>query len=150
MAAMVASLDFWSELLLLLLSYKLPRYFLPSFRSIGLSVQENFKIDFQDGNHGGHLGFPIGMILAIFDLPVTSILPTKFQVSWLLVQEKMSKIDFWDGSHGSHLAFPIGMILDIFIYKPHWYLLPSFESTGLSVRELKIDFQDGSNRSKQF
>ena len=94
MAAMVASLDFQSELLLLLLSYKLPRYFLPSFRSIGLSVQENFKIDFQDGNNGGHLGFPIGMILAIFDLPVTSILPTKFQVSWLLFQEKMSKIDF--------------------------------------------------------
>ena len=26
------------------------------------------KIDFQDGCHGGHLGFPIGMILATFDL----------------------------------------------------------------------------------
>ena len=26
------------------------------------------KIDFQDGCHGGHLGFPIGTILATFDL----------------------------------------------------------------------------------
>ena len=32
--------------------------------------------------HGGHLGFPIGMILAIFDLQVTLMLPTKFQVNW--------------------------------------------------------------------
>ena len=26
------------------------------------------KIDFQDGCHGGHLGYPIGTILAIFHL----------------------------------------------------------------------------------
>ena len=37
------------------------------------------KIDFQDG---GHLGFPIGIILAIFDLQVTPMLPTKYQVNW--------------------------------------------------------------------
>ena len=36
------------------------------------------KIDFQDGDHGSHLGFPIGTILAIFDLQVTPMLPTKF------------------------------------------------------------------------
>ena len=40
------------------------------------------KIDFQDGCHGGHLGFPIGMILAIFDLQVTPMLPSKFGVNW--------------------------------------------------------------------
>ena len=34
------------------------------------------KIDFQDGCHGGHLGFLIGIILAIFDLQVTLMLPT--------------------------------------------------------------------------
>ena len=46
-----------------------PRCFLPSLESTGLSVQEKKrKIDFQDGGHGGHLGFPIGTILAIFDL----------------------------------------------------------------------------------
>ena len=40
------------------------------------------KIDFQDGFHGGHLGFPIGTILAIFDLQVTPMLPSKFGVNW--------------------------------------------------------------------
>ena len=52
-------------------------------RSIGLSVQEKKrKIDFHDGGHGGHLGFPIGTILAIFDLQVTPMLPTKYHVNW--------------------------------------------------------------------
>ena len=37
------------------------------------------KIDFQDG---GHLGYPIGRILAIFDLQVTPMSPTKFGVNW--------------------------------------------------------------------
>ena len=32
----------------------------------------------QDGGHGGHLGFPIRTILAIFDLQVTPMLPTKY------------------------------------------------------------------------
>ena len=32
-------------------------------------------------NHGGHLGFPIGPGLAISDLQVTPILPTKFPVN---------------------------------------------------------------------
>ena len=46
-----------------------PQCFLESLESIGLSVQEEKqKIDFQDGCHGGQLGFPIGTILAIFDL----------------------------------------------------------------------------------
>ena len=40
------------------------------------------NIDFQDGRHGGHLGFTIGMILAIFDLQVTPMPPTKFRVNW--------------------------------------------------------------------
>ena len=37
------------------------------------------KIDFQDGSH---FGFPIGTILAIFDLQVTPMLPTKYRVNW--------------------------------------------------------------------
>ena len=36
------------------------------------------KKDFQDGPHGSHSGFPIGTILASFDLPVTMMLPTIF------------------------------------------------------------------------
>ena len=78
--------------------------------SIGLSVQEKKrKIDFQDGSHGGHLGFPIGTILAIFDLQVTLMVPT--ESTGLSVQEKKRKIDFQDGGH---LGFPIGTILAIF------------------------------------
>ena len=69
------------------------------------------KIDFQDVCHGGHLGFPISMILAIFDLQVflaslESIGPS--------VQEKKLKIDFEDGSQGGQLGFPIAMTLAIF------------------------------------
>ena len=57
-----------------------------NFQSIGLSIREKkFNIDFQ---HGGHLGFTIRMILAIFDLRVTSILPMKLPVNCLSVQEK--------------------------------------------------------------
>ena len=40
------------------------------------------KTDFQEGCHGGHLGFPIGKILASFDLQVTRMLPSKFGVNW--------------------------------------------------------------------
>ena len=56
-------LNFRSERFKLFLIYKSPRCFLPSFESIGLLIQEKPKIYFQDG---GHLGFPIGTILAIF------------------------------------------------------------------------------------
>ena len=56
---------------------------LATLESIGLSIQEKKrKIDFQDGGHGGHLGFPIGMILAIFNLQVILVLPSKFGVNW--------------------------------------------------------------------
>ena len=40
------------------------------------------RIDFQDGHHGGHLGFPTGTILATFDLQVIPMFPTKFQMNW--------------------------------------------------------------------
>ena len=63
--------------------YKSSRCFLPIFKSTGPLVQENKqKKEFQDGHHGGHLGLPISRILAIFDLQVTQILPTKFGVNW--------------------------------------------------------------------
>ena len=71
------------------LIYKSPRCFLASLEAIGLSIQEKKrKIDFQDG---GHLGFPIGTILAIFYLQVTPMLPSKFGLS---VQEKKQKKNF--------------------------------------------------------
>ena len=77
---MVAILDFRSARFSLFLIYKSPRCFLASLQAIGLLVQEKKrKIDFQDG---GHLGFPIGTTLAVFDLQVTPMLPSKFGVNW--------------------------------------------------------------------
>ena len=66
--------------------------------SIGLSVQEKKgKIDFQDGGHGGHLGFPIGMILANFNLQVTLMLPSKSGVNWPFSsgEEAKSRFSRW-------------------------------------------------------
>ena len=83
--------------------------------SIGLSVQEKKrKIDFQDGGYSGHLGFLIGTILAIFDLQVTPMLPSKFGVNWPFASGEEAKNRFQDGCHGGHLGFSIGTILAIF------------------------------------
>ena len=86
-----------------------PGCFLPSFKSVGLSVQEKWKIDFQDGSH---LRFPIGIILASFDQQVTQMLPTKFQINCPFCSGE-AKIDFQDGGH---LGFPIGTI-----YRSPWW-----------------------------
>ena len=40
----------------------------------------SFK-DFQNGRHGGHLGYWNGTILAILNLHVTPIPPTKFHLN---------------------------------------------------------------------
>ena len=53
----------------LFVSYKSPQsqYFLSILESIDFSVKEKkLKIDFYDGPSSGHLGFPIGTILASF------------------------------------------------------------------------------------
>ena len=54
------------------------------------------------------------MILAIFDLQVTLMLPTKFGVNWPFGSGEEEKIDFQDGSHGGHLGVLIGTILATF------------------------------------
>ena len=60
--------------------------------SIGLSVQEKFNIDVQDG---GHPGSPIKTTLATFNLQVTWILPMKFRVKCSFGSgEKRSKYIF--------------------------------------------------------
>ena len=77
MAAMASILVFRYGRFKLFFIYKSPQCLLPSLESIGFwALEKKRKIDFQDGGHGGHLGFPIGMILAIFDLQVTPMLPT--------------------------------------------------------------------------
>ena len=99
------------------------RCFLSSFKSIGLFVQKKGSIDFQDGGHGGHLGFCIGTILAIFDLQVTPMLQTKFQVNWPFSSGKVKK-KIQDGRHGGHFGSRIGKILAIF-YLQVTLMLPS-------------------------
>ena len=54
------------------------------------------------------------MILAIFDLQVTLMLPSKFGVKWLFGSEEEAKNRFSRWQHGGHLGFPIGTILAIF------------------------------------
>ena len=71
-----------------------PLCFLPTFKSIGLSVKETLKIDIKDGGHGSHLGFPIRTVLATFDVQVTLMLPTKFQVNWPFVSGEEAKNGF--------------------------------------------------------
>ena len=95
--------------------YLSPRCFLPSFKSIGLSFREKKrKINSQDGGHGGHLGFPIGTILAFFFyLHVTRCFLPSFKSVGVLVQEKKRKIDFQESSHCGRLGFSIGTILAI-------------------------------------
>ena len=100
MAAIAAIWDFLSQRFELFLIYKSPRCFLPSFESIGLSVQKRKrKIDFQDGCH---IGFPIGMILAIF---ISTSHPDAFYLSNQLAFwfRKISEKKFQDGRHAGHL-----------------------------------------------
>ena len=76
------------------------------FQSIGLSIQEKkFNIGFQYGGHGAQLGFTVRTNLAIFYLPITSILPMKFGVKWPFGQGVEHKNRFlrWEA---------VGLILD--------------------------------------
>ena len=58
--------------------YKSPQYFLSSFESMVLSMQENrFKINFQDGYCCGDLVILIETILGMFGLQVTMMLSIK-------------------------------------------------------------------------
>ena len=76
-----------------------------------LGSGEEMKNRFQDG---GHLGFPIETILAIF---YSTSHPRSFLRSFksvgLLIQEKKRKLDFQDGRHDHHLGFQIGTIVAI-------------------------------------
>ena len=116
---------------------------------VGFSVQEKrFKIDFQEGNHGSHLGFPIRMILAIFDPQVTPILPIKFRVnlsfgSGVEVQIRLSRWRLWRPSIISHRN-NFSYFLSLSHPKAR---IKFFQPIGLTVQDLKfkIDFQDGDH-----
>ena len=65
------------------------------------------KLDFHDGLLGGHLGYPIWTILAIFDLQVTAMLPTKFQVYWPFGSSEVKNRFSRCHHHGGYLGFQI-------------------------------------------
>ena len=66
--------QFWISMLL--------RCFPSSFSSIQLMVWEEMLFEeFQDGRHGGHLGYQKRTILAILNLYVTPISPIKFRLN---------------------------------------------------------------------
>ena len=95
MAAMVAILDFQSELIsLFFLSTNCPY--------ISYQVLSHLAFQFsrsQDGGHGDLFGLPIEKILMIFYLQVALTLPTMFQVNWHFGSGDKHKTDSDDGGH---------------------------------------------------
>ena len=59
-----------------------------------LGLGDEAKIDFQNGHHSDHLGFPIGTILATFDLQVSPMLPTYIKVNKPFGSEEEEKNRF--------------------------------------------------------
>ena len=58
------------------------RCFPSSFSSIQLTIWEKMAFEkFQEGRHGGHLGYQNGMFLAILNLYVAPMPPIKFQLN---------------------------------------------------------------------
>ena len=110
------------------------------------SSEEVKKIDFQDGRH---LGFSIGMILAIFIS--TSHPHASYQFSnqlalWFRKSEK--KKEFQDGRHDSHFGFPIQTIylsLDLQVTRmlPTKFRLKWPFSFSVQEKKRKIYFKDG-------
>ena len=59
-----------------------PQCLPPSFSSIRLTILEQMSLqDFQDGHHGGQLGYWNGTYLAILNLQITPMPPNKFQLN---------------------------------------------------------------------
>ena len=78
------------------------------------------------------------MILAIFDLQVTTLVTTKFQVNWSFDLGEEA-IDFQDGGH---LGFLIGMIFAIFDLQVTPMLLTKFQ--------VKWPFDSGEEAKNRF
>ena len=79
-----------------------PKYLLPSFGLIRLTVREQMSLeDFQDSRHGGHLGYWSETSLAILNLYVALMAPIKFQPN--LTIWEISVEEFQDGRHAAIL-----------------------------------------------
>ena len=109
MAAMAAIMGFQLErFYLFFLIYKSPLYFLPSFKSIGLSVQKKKrKIDFQDVRHvaAAILDFQLEQFKLCFIYKLPLYFQTSFQSIGLQFRRRSPKqifkmvaiFDFWSG-----------------------------------------------------
>ena len=69
--------------------------------------------------HGSHHGFPIGTVLAIFDVQVTLMPPSKFQVNLPFGSGEEAKIYFQDGGPDGHFGFPMVIIFSYFLSSSH-------------------------------
>ena len=100
--------------------------------------EKKHRIDIQDGSH---LGFPIGMISAIFDQPITPMLPNKFLVNMPLgsrgeVKNRFSRQPLWI-SDRNYFSY--------FLSTSHpdaSYPVSSQLAFQFRRRSEKIDFQD--------
>ena len=146
---MAAISDFRSKRFYHFLIYKSSWYFLPSFESIGLSVQEKKrKIDFQNSGNGGHLWFLIGTIFVFFYTQVTLMLPIKFKISWPFSSGEEAKNRFSRWQPWRPCWFRIGKISAIFELQVTLMLSLTFHvHIGFSFQEKKrkVDFQDGGH-----
>ena len=95
--------------------------------------QDNWPFDSEQvknkvSRYGGHLGFLIKTILAIFNIHlVTLMLPTEFKVNWPFESGEKVKNRFSGWLHdGGHLGFLIGTILTIFNLQGIPMLPPKF------------------------
>ena len=137
--------------MILYLIYKLPRYFLPSFESIGLSVQEKRKnrfsrwrpfwtSDWNDFRYFWSASHPdtsyqVSSQHAFWFRRRFSWWPPGL-TSWISDQNDLSY--FWSTS--CHVKL-------LLIYKLPWYFIPSFKCIGILVqKKRKIDFQHGPSR----
>ena len=74
-------------------------------------LEEMWSEEFQYGCCDGHLGYQNGTILAILNLYVIVIPPSKFLLN--STQEEISLEEFQDGHHGSHFGYRNRMVLAI-------------------------------------
>ena len=91
---------------------------------------------FQNGGYGGHFGFPIGMILAIFNLHVNLLLRCKFQLySPCDLQAVQNKFSIW------------------WLWRPSWICdrhdFSSFRSRSCPVATEQVSAQIGQRFGKR-
>ena len=85
-----------------------------SLGSIPITVWEAMSFEkFQDGPHGCHLGCQYGTNLAVLNLQISPMPPTKFQLNPTYLPEQISFQDFQAGHHGGHLGYWNGTSLAI-------------------------------------